>query len=96
MTATRILLRAGPDPRAAREPAVRGGAPGTIVRPGSRMDVRIHDITAEGAGIARAGALVVADNASLIEDYVAHVRSSENGYLSTPIQEDVELSMRLG
>lgn len=44
----------------------------------------------------RPGALIVADNADYSPDYLAHVRSPANGYLSTPFAEDVELSMRLG
>ena len=44
----------------------------------------------------RPGALIVADNADYSPDYLAHVRSLANGYLSTPFGEDVELSMRLG
>jgi predicted O-methyltransferase YrrM len=43
----------------------------------------------------RPGALIVADNADYSPDYLAHVRSPANGYLSTPFAEDVELSMRL-
>ncbi|RYX83081.1 O-methyltransferase [bacterium] len=42
------------------------------------------------------GALVVADNADYSPDYLAHVRSSESGYLSIPFADDIELSMRLG
>lgn len=44
----------------------------------------------------RPGALVVADNADFSPEYLAHVRSPANGYLSVPFAEDVELSMRLG
>jgi hypothetical protein len=40
--------------------------------------------------------LIVADNADHSPDYLAHVRSSRNGYMSVPFAEDVELSMRLG
>lgn len=42
------------------------------------------------------GALIVADNADYSPDYLAHVRSSDAGYLSIPFGEDVELSMRIG
>lgn len=42
----------------------------------------------------RPGAMVVADNADFCPDYLAHVRASVNGYLSTPFAEDIELSMR--
>ncbi len=41
------------------------------------------------------GALIVADNADWSPDYLHRVRSKENGYLSIPFAEDVELSMRL-
>src|SRR5262249_24319662 len=43
----------------------------------------------------RSCALVVADNADASPEYVAHVRSAANGYLSVPFADDVELSMRL-
>lgn len=42
------------------------------------------------------GAFVIADNADYSPDYLAHVRSPTNGYLSVPFAGDVELSMRLG
>jgi predicted O-methyltransferase YrrM len=44
----------------------------------------------------RPGALIVADNADWCPDYLARVRSIEQGYLSVPFAEDVELSMRIG
>jgi predicted O-methyltransferase YrrM len=44
----------------------------------------------------RPGAIIVADNADHSPDYLAHVRSPANGYLSTPFAEDVEMSARLG
>ena len=44
----------------------------------------------------RPGALIVADNATDSPDYLARVRATDSGYLSTPFGEDVELSMRLG
>lgn len=44
----------------------------------------------------RPGAFIVADNADYSPDYLAHVRSPANGYLSTPFGEDVELSIRIG
>ena len=44
----------------------------------------------------RPGALIVADNADFSPEYLARVRSPENGYLSVPFGEDVELSIRLG
>jgi predicted O-methyltransferase YrrM len=43
----------------------------------------------------RIGALIVADNADLCPEYLAHVRSPANGYMSVPFSEDVELSMRI-
>ena len=42
----------------------------------------------------RPGALIVADNADLCPEYLARVRSPAAGYLSTPFEEDIELSMR--
>jgi predicted O-methyltransferase YrrM len=44
----------------------------------------------------RPGAIIVADNADNCPEYVAHVRSLENGYLSLPFRDSVELSMRIG
>ncbi|MDI4236949.1 O-methyltransferase [Bradyrhizobium sp. Arg237L] len=44
----------------------------------------------------RPGAFIVADNADYSPDYLAHVRSPANGYMSTPFGGDVELSMRIG
>ncbi|WP_423415349.1 O-methyltransferase [Hyphomicrobium sp. B1] len=44
----------------------------------------------------RPGAFVIADNADYSPDYLARVRSTSNGYLSTPFGDDVEVSMRLG
>jgi predicted O-methyltransferase YrrM len=43
----------------------------------------------------RSGAFVVADDADVSPDYLARVRSAEQGYLSTPFGGDVEVSMRL-
>ncbi len=43
----------------------------------------------------RPGSFIVADNADHAPDYLDHVRSPANGYLSTPFGEDVELSQRL-
>ena len=42
------------------------------------------------------GAIVVADDASYNPAYLAYVRSPDNGYLSLPSGNDVELSLRLG
>jgi predicted O-methyltransferase YrrM len=44
----------------------------------------------------RPGAFIVADNADYSPEYLAHVRSPDAGYMSTPFGADVELSMRLG
>jgi len=44
----------------------------------------------------RPGAFVLADNADHSPEYLARVRAPNNGYLSTPFAEDVELSIRLG
>jgi predicted O-methyltransferase YrrM len=43
----------------------------------------------------RPGAFLVADDADASPDYLARVRSTEQGYLSTPFGGDVEVSMRL-
>lgn len=43
----------------------------------------------------RPGALVIADNADYSPEYLARVRSPDNGYLSVSFGEDVELSVRL-
>jgi predicted O-methyltransferase YrrM len=42
----------------------------------------------------RPGAFIVADNADYSAEYMAYVSSPENGYLSVPFSDDVELSMR--
>ncbi len=47
-------------------------------------------------GRLRPGALILADNADFCPDYVARVRAPENGYLSVPLADEVELSWRLG
>lgn len=44
----------------------------------------------------RPSAFVVADDADKSPDYLARVRSPACGYLSAPVGEDVELSIRLG
>ncbi len=44
----------------------------------------------------RPGALVLADDADFSPEYLDHVRSPANHYLSTQVAEDVELSIRLG
>lgn len=44
----------------------------------------------------RPGAFVIADNTDHCPDYLARVRSPQAGYLSVPIGDEVELSMRLG
>ncbi|MBU9836612.1 class I SAM-dependent methyltransferase [Rahnella sp. L72c] len=41
------------------------------------------------------GTMIIADNASYNQNYLTHVRSAENGYLSVPFSDDVELSVRL-
>jgi hypothetical protein len=43
----------------------------------------------------RPGAFVVADDADASPDYLARVRSTRQGYLSIPFDDDVEVSMRL-
>jgi predicted O-methyltransferase YrrM len=47
-------------------------------------------------GHLRPGALLVADNADWTPEYLQHVRSATNGYVSVPFADDVELSMRIG
>lgn len=54
------------------------------------------DILSMLEGRLRPGALIIADNADYCPEYLAHVRSPQSGYLSTPFAEDVELSLRLG
>ncbi|MGY2440279.1 O-methyltransferase [Pseudomonas sp. SDO52101_S400] len=44
----------------------------------------------------RPGALVIADNTDYCPEYLAHVRSPQNGYISVPFADDIEVSMRLG
>lgn len=44
----------------------------------------------------RSGAFVIADDADKSPDYLALVRSKAGGYLSTPVGEDVEISVWLG
>lgn len=44
----------------------------------------------------RSGAFVIADDASHSPEYLSRVRCTGNGYLSTPLADDVELSIRLG
>lgn len=41
------------------------------------------------------GSLIVADNADFCPDYLARVRAPGSGYLSVPLADDVELTMRL-
>ncbi|MRV70826.1 O-methyltransferase [Duganella sp. FT92W] len=44
----------------------------------------------------RPGALVIADNADYCPEYVAQVRAPDGGYLSAPLPDDVELSVKCG
>jgi predicted O-methyltransferase YrrM len=44
----------------------------------------------------RPGAVIVADNAGYSPEYLARVRSTDAGYLSTPFGGDVEVSMWIG
>jgi len=53
------------------------------------------DVLALLEGQLRPGAFVVADDADASPDYLARVRSTEQGYLSTPFASDVEVSMHL-
>jgi predicted O-methyltransferase YrrM len=42
----------------------------------------------------RSGALIVADNADMCPEYLAVVRAAGAGYISVPVVEDVELTMK--
>lgn len=44
----------------------------------------------------RPGATIVADNADYSAEYLNYVRNPQNGYLSVPFADDVEISLRLG
>ncbi|MCW2410387.1 MULTISPECIES: O-methyltransferase [unclassified Sphingobium] len=46
-------------------------------------------------GRLRPGAVILADNADYCPDYLAHVSATENGYITLPFTDDVELSIRL-
>lgn len=54
------------------------------------------EILALVASRLRPGALIVADNADYCAEYLAEVRLPGGRYLSIPVADDVELSMRLG
>jgi predicted O-methyltransferase YrrM len=43
----------------------------------------------------RVGALVIADNADLVPEYVERMRAPSSGFLSVPCADDVELSMKV-
>ncbi|WKA29530.1 O-methyltransferase [Bradyrhizobium roseum] len=43
----------------------------------------------------RPGAVIVADNADYCPEYLKHVGSTANGYITMPFTDDVELSIRL-
>lgn len=43
----------------------------------------------------RPGALVVADNTDDCPEYLAYVRTPQNGYVSVPFADDIKLSIRL-
>ena len=38
----------------------------------------------------------MADNADDSPEYLAHIRNAENGYVSLPFGDDVEVSLRAG
>jgi predicted O-methyltransferase YrrM len=44
----------------------------------------------------RPGAVIVADNADYCPDYLEYVGAAENGYITMPFTDEVELSIRLG
>lgn len=54
------------------------------------------DILGRLEGRLKRGALLVADNAGMSPEYLARVRAPDQGYVSAPCGEDVELSMRSG
>lgn len=54
------------------------------------------DVLDLAEGRFKPGALIVADNANFSPDYLRHVRSPGNGYLSIPFADDIELSMHIG
>lgn len=54
------------------------------------------DILALPESRLRPGAVIVADNADHCPDYLDHVGSVANGYISMPFTDDVELTVRLG
>ncbi len=47
-------------------------------------------------GRLRPGAMIVADNADYCHEYLEHVGSPANGYLSLSFTDEVELSIKLG
>ena len=53
------------------------------------------DVLATVEARLRPGAFLVADDADASPEYLARVRSPQQGYLSTPFDDDVEVSMRL-
>ena len=44
----------------------------------------------------RIGGIVIADNADWAPDYLSRVRSADNGYLSVPLSDDIEMSVKVG
>ena len=44
----------------------------------------------------RPGAILIADNADYCPEYLERVRALNNGYMSMPFSDEVELSIRLG
>ncbi len=55
-----------------------------------------NDILARVEGRLRPGAVIIADNADYCPDYLEHVGSIANGYVTMPYTDDVELSVWLG
>jgi predicted O-methyltransferase YrrM len=45
-------------------------------------------------GRLRSGALIIADNTNYTTDYLERIRAADSGYISAPLGDDVELSMR--
>ncbi|UAK25802.1 O-methyltransferase [Sphingomonas nostoxanthinifaciens] len=55
-----------------------------------------RDVLGLVEGRLRKGAVIIADNADHCPDYLDYVGAPENGYLTMPFTDEVELSIRLG
>jgi hypothetical protein len=74
---------------------VRSGLWKRLFNEASRDFVAYPEILGLVESRLRPGALIVADNADHSPEYLARVRSPENGYMSVAFAADVELSMRI-